>query len=73
MIGPAGFMAAPKVERATDAQRRVERLVSGAPPMCHFTPMGYAWADDWPNGQVEFWECRHCGHTKEINRTYPAC
>ncbi len=27
MIGPAGFMAAPKAERATDAQRHVERLV----------------------------------------------
>lgn len=37
-------------------------------PLCHFTPMQYASADDWPNGQVEFWECQHCGHTKEAGR-----
>jgi len=34
-------------------------------PMCHFTPMEFETADDWPNGQVSFWECKHCGHTKE--------
>lgn len=38
-------------------------------PECHFTPMEYAWADDWPNGSVEFWECKHCGHTKEAQRS----
>lgn len=38
----------------------------GAPPMCHFTPMEYAFADNGNCGQVEFWECRHCGHTEEI-------
>lgn len=37
-------------------------------PICHLTIMEYCFADDWPNGQVEFWECKHCGHTKEIAR-----
>lgn len=35
-------------------------------PICHFTPMSFEFADDWPNGQAVFWECLHCGHTKEI-------
>jgi len=39
-------------------------------PMCHFTLMKFETADDWPNGQVSFWECQHCGHTKEISRDY---
>jgi len=43
------------------------------PPKCCFTPMTYEFADDSPNGQVEFWECRHCGHTKEANRTPQPC
>ena len=34
-------------------------------PKCHFTPMDLVSIDDWPNGQVTFWECWHCGHTKE--------
>ena len=38
-------------------------------PTCHFTQMDYDCADDWPNGQIEFWICKHCGHTKEICRT----
>ena len=37
-------------------------------PECHFKPMEYVVADDWPNGQVAFWECAYCGHTKEIDR-----
>ena len=36
-------------------------------PECHFTPMEHCWADDGCE-QVEFYECRHCGHTKEICR-----
>lgn len=40
-------------------------------PMCHMKPMKLEWADDWPNGQVVYWECGHCGHTKEISREYP--
>ncbi len=37
-------------------------------PKCHMTPMDYVCADDGTNGQVEYWECRHCGHTKEVMR-----
>ena len=31
------------------------------PPVCHFTPMFHNASDseDW-------WECKHCGHTKHI-------
>ena len=36
-------------------------------PKCHFTEMSYEFADDGAQ-QVEFWECEHCGHTKEICR-----
>jgi hypothetical protein len=43
-------------------------LLSGQRPTCHFTPMSYELADDGCQ-QVDFWECRHCGHTKEISRT----
>ena len=29
-------------------------------PRCHFTPMDLdGWSDE------AWWECRHCGHTKE--------
>jgi hypothetical protein len=54
-----------------DRRSAVKRLVSR--PICHFTPMNLEFADDWPNGQVSFWECKHCGHTKEEGRNYPAC
>lgn len=37
------------------------------PPKCHFTPMSLEWADDGCQ-QVEYWECKHCGHTKEASR-----
>ncbi len=40
-------------------------LPTPKPPMCHMTPMSYECADDGCM-QVEFWECTHCGHTKEI-------
>lgn len=36
-------------------------------PICHMTPMSYEFADDGFY-QVDFWECKHCGHTKEIGR-----
>ena len=36
--------------------------------ICHFTPMEQKFADDHPNGQVLFYECRHCGHTVEVQR-----
>jgi hypothetical protein len=39
-------------------------------PICHSTPMSYEFADDGPSCQVEFWECKHCGHTKAISETY---
>lgn len=67
MIGPSGFMKAPAMTEQPADSPRVR------PPTCHFTPMKLAWADDWPNGQVEYWECHHCGHTKEAGRSYPAC
>lgn len=34
-------------------------------PKCHFTYMEYVCADDGDR-QVEYWECKHCTHTKEI-------
>lgn len=37
-------------------------------PKCHFTPMKFTFADDGPGEQVIFWECKYCGHTKEIER-----
>lgn len=37
------------------------------PPICHFTEMEYVVADDGCM-QVEFWECKHCGHTIEVCR-----
>lgn len=40
------------------------------PPICHFKSMSYEVADDWPNGQVGYWICKQCGHTKENERHY---
>lgn len=37
-------------------------------PICHFTPMEIQSADDYPNGTIIFWECKHCGHTKDLIR-----
>jgi len=37
------------------------------PPKCHFTEMSLEYADDINQG-VTFWECKHCGHTKEESR-----
>jgi len=34
------------------------------PPQCHFTGMNLEDADDGSRS-VQFWECRHCGHTKD--------
>ena len=54
--------------RAEVSKSAVEPVVSQpAPPVCHMTPMRYEWADDGRQ-QVEFWDCVHCGHTKEFNR-----
>ena len=39
-----------------------------SPFYCHFKPMHHCFAGDYPNGQVEFFECEICGHTKDINR-----
>jgi len=36
-------------------------------PTCHFTLMEVDFADDGCES-VEFWVCKHCGHTKEICR-----
>ncbi len=38
------------------------------PPKCHLTNMELECADDGCE-QVEFWECKHCGHTIEESRT----
>ena len=38
-------------------------------PMCHFTPMEFCAADDWPAGTAEWFECKHCGHTVDIGTT----
>lgn len=35
------------------------------PPKCHFTYMSFEVADNGNGGQVEYWECQHCGHTIE--------
>jgi hypothetical protein len=50
------------VEQVEDFKRRGELCVA---PRCHMTPMELHTADDWPNGQVTYWECKHCGHTIE--------
>lgn len=36
-------------------------------PKCHFTLMDVEMADDGCQ-QVEYFICKHCGHTKEISR-----
>lgn len=72
MIGPAGFMAGPKakdysqgevgqimegMERATEEWLAHLKAIA---PRCHFTPMKLeGWNDE------SWWECRHCGHTKD--------
>ena len=38
---------------------------SMTPPMCHFTFMEMEYGDDGDRS-VEWWECKHCGHTKEF-------
>jgi hypothetical protein len=35
------------------------------PPRCHLTPMEMESGDDGDRS-VEWWECKHCGHTKEF-------
>jgi rubrerythrin len=40
-------------------------------PLCHMKPMRLDTADDYPNGQVTYWECEVCGHTKEYSRNPP--
>jgi len=37
------------------------------PPKCHFTEMFLDHADDGCES-VAYWECEHCGHTKEAYR-----
>jgi len=32
-------------------------------PTCHFTKMNYEQGDEYGE---QWWECLHCGHTKEI-------
>lgn len=46
-----------------------EEAEMGSPPICHFTIMEYEWADD-VGFSVEYWVCKHCGHTKEICKNY---
>lgn len=36
-------------------------------PICHFTPMTEKMADDGCQ-RVTYYECEHCGHTKELGR-----
>lgn len=50
MIGPAGFMAAPKLESGTDAKRRVELLV-GLP--------SFDWGLDAYQAGLRFGQCPH--------------
>ena len=35
-------------------------------PTCHFKSMNYEAADNGNAGVDYWWECAHCGHTKEI-------
>lgn len=39
---------------------------TGAAPVCHFAPMKYEAADNGNACVEHWWECAHCGHTKEI-------
>jgi hypothetical protein len=54
-------------ETAQLQSAHVDAVVSQRPPVCHMKPMKLDWADDGCQ-QVEYWECEHCGHTKEIGR-----
>lgn len=67
-----GFVEACRFVGMSDDEIRgqhigAERKDMNKEPTCHFTPMIYQWADDGCE-QVEYWECQHCGHTKEICR-----
>lgn len=46
-----------------EAMRKYEQ--DNPPPKCHFTFMHLEYADNGNGGGVSFWECSHCGHTKE--------
>jgi len=42
-----------------EAMAEIENNIKA--PVCHFTPMSYESSD-----YEEWFECGHCGHTKEI-------
>ena len=44
-----------------------DKSLDEEPPKCHFAEMHVESADD-VSECVTFWECKHCGHTKEISR-----
>lgn len=43
-------------------------------PMCHFTPMTYEVSDTDSDGHggEEWFECKHCGHTKAVDEVMRA-
>ena len=51
----------------TEKEAAIVPAADPTPPLCHMTPMVFMWADDGCQ-QVDYWECRHCGYTKEIQR-----
>jgi len=71
MIGPAGFMAAPNAKNHADEVEIIAsmesvwaewaRHIDEIAPLCHFTKMSLEYGD----GDETWWECHHCGHTKD--------
>lgn len=48
-------------ERLNESYIHMHEQQQKQAPRCHFTPMHYQEAD-----YEAWWECPHCGHTKEI-------
>ncbi|XYJ11783.1 hypothetical protein ACSUZJ_07280 [Telluria sp. B2] len=79
MIGPAGFMAAPKAkEYSQDEVNEImagmesvwveyDRYLDSIAPRCHFTKMSLEYGE----GDEAWWECHHCGHTKGCAQPQP--
>lgn len=45
----------------------MEKEFYKAAPICHFTKMSYEYTEDYfGDDLIYWWECKHCGHTKDI-------
>jgi hypothetical protein len=48
-----------------EVNRKMAEKIEEEAPICHFTKMSLEFGGDYFNGSYdEWWECRHCGHTK---------